>query len=387
MSAAKVRSIVVGDGIHLACLDSGPPTPTPSAYTTVVILHGLGWSAGPSSVRSTHPSAPAHHLVYLDIFRKAIDGAPSHGLRVIAVDRRHYGKSTPFTEAELAPLKADDALETGAIEPFMDQRAVEIAKFIKALVETDSLPKPDGQQGGMVLIGWSIGNVFGLDFLARSARLPCELRAILGTYVRGYVIYGEHRCAYHTKRDTQFNLSDPPLDALKVPTPHPEGGSYVQTIIRRSIASGTSPIDAVNDWLTGWCEYTHPDSHDLAERYDRFNEGPCSRPSLWRRASDGPAFQACNEFDRATTDTIVYRALLLASYKTALPKLLYEDPASTLWPGMKIEYVYCANSLWNCIYGADTVLERFEAVMPGRKMICMPQADHFVSGFPTGRVL
>jgi pimeloyl-ACP methyl ester carboxylesterase len=137
--------------------------------------------------------------VYLGIFRKAVDGAPSHGVRVIAVDRRHYGGSSPFTEAELAPLKAGDALETGAIELFMDRRAVELAKFIQGLVETDSLPKPDAQQGGIVLIGWSIGNVFGLDFLTRSARLPCELRAILSTYVCRYVIYGEHRCAHHTK--------------------------------------------------------------------------------------------------------------------------------------------------------------------------------------------
>jgi pimeloyl-ACP methyl ester carboxylesterase len=204
MSAANVRAIAVGDDIHLACLDSGPPPPTPGAYTTVVILHGLGWNAGPSSVRSTHPSAPAHHLVCIGIFRKAVDGAHSHGLRVIAVDRRHYGESTPFTEAELAPLKAEDALETGAIEPFMDRRAVELAKLIQRLVETDSLPKPDAQHhhGGVILMGWSIGNAFGLDFLARSARLPSELRTVISTYVRGYIIYGKCLCANDMKQDT-----------------------------------------------------------------------------------------------------------------------------------------------------------------------------------------
>jgi pimeloyl-ACP methyl ester carboxylesterase len=142
--------------------------------------------------------------VGLGIFRKAVDGAPSHGLRVIAVDRRHYGESTPFTEAELAPLKADDALETGAIEPFMDRRAVELAKFIQGLVETDSLPEPDAQHhhGGVILMGWSIGNVFGLDFLARSARLPSELRAVISTYVRGYVLYGDYICVDDMRQDT-----------------------------------------------------------------------------------------------------------------------------------------------------------------------------------------
>jgi hypothetical protein len=160
----------------------------------------------------------------------------------------------------------------------------------------------------------------------------------------------------------------------------------VQIVVRRALAAGTSPIDAVNDWLTSWCEYAHPDSHDLAERYNHFNEGPRPRPSLWRRAANDPTFQACNAFDRAAADNVVKAALFPKSYKASVARMLYEDPEHTLWPGMKIQYVYCANSLWSCIYGADTVRERFEAAVPGRKMMRMAQADHFVSVFLTGRV-
>jgi hypothetical protein len=161
----------------------------------------------------------------------------------------------------------------------------------------------------------------------------------------------------------------------------------VQIVARRALAAGTSPIDAVNDWLTSWCEYAHPESRDLAERYDHFNEGPRPRPSLWRRAANDPAFQACNAFDRAAMDNVVKAALFPKSYKASVARMLYEDPEHTLWPGMKIQYVYCANSLWSCIYGADTVRERFEAAVPGRKMICIPQADHFVGVFLSGRFL
>lgn len=67
------------------------------------------------------------------------------------------------------------------------------------------------------------------------------------------------------------------------------------------------------------------------------------------------------------------------SYEGTLEKILYRDPEKTFWPGIKVEYLYCANSPWSMVCGADTVQERFEGAVPGRKIKVMAQANHFVS--------
>jgi hypothetical protein len=153
----------------------------------------------------------------------------------------------------------------------------------------------------------------------------------------------------------------------------------VRFLIQGAVAAGAPHEEAVNNWISCWAEYPHAESGDVAERYDHFNQGPRVRAPLRQLEANNPALHACISFDSAATDLVLTGALYPGSYKEAVAKVLYADPERAFWPGMRVEYLYCANSLWNVVYGANAVRERFEAAVPGRKMKVMQQANHFVS--------
>jgi hypothetical protein len=72
----------------------------------------------------------------------------------------------------------------------MDKRALEYASFIDKIIQLESIPAPHGEKGGAVLMGWSLGNMYAIDFLNRCSTLPWELTTVMSTYVRAYIFYG-----------------------------------------------------------------------------------------------------------------------------------------------------------------------------------------------------
>jgi pimeloyl-ACP methyl ester carboxylesterase len=194
--------IDVGNGIHLAFLDSGPPS-SAQTYTTLLFLHGYGWNASKPNVG---PGRAHLSWVRSDIWEKVVTAAPARGVRVIAIHRRHYGDSTKFTDEELAPVTAKGPSEAATMNEFMSKRATELATFIKKLVQSADLPQQEGGQSGIVLVGWSLGNMYSIDFLARYANTISDLQAALRTHVRCYLIYGE--CFQADTVVEQLDLSD-----------------------------------------------------------------------------------------------------------------------------------------------------------------------------------
>ncbi|TBU29282.1 Alpha/Beta hydrolase protein [Dichomitus squalens] len=154
-------------------LDSGAPQDS-TDYTTVVIIHGWGFHAAN--------------------LKKLLPLAHKYNARVVLPNRRDYPGSAPFTPEELENLSklananpgSSDAVE--GTEQEMKARAREVYDYLVDLVKTEHIPPAQGHQGGIVLVGWSLGATWISALLAHVATFPVEdIR--LSEYVRRLVYY------------------------------------------------------------------------------------------------------------------------------------------------------------------------------------------------------
>jgi pimeloyl-ACP methyl ester carboxylesterase len=172
---------------NIAYLDSGVP-PKTDAYTTLLMVHGFLWNGGQHF--PNHLRMFTQAILLLGVFQKVIDNAASYHIRAIAINRRGYKDSSPFTPEELAPLVVEASSPEDS-RKFMKGQAVELAEFIKHLVDNKMVSPRNNEQGGITLLGYSLGNAYILDFLSHVSTLPDELSTLVKTYVRGYIVFGE----------------------------------------------------------------------------------------------------------------------------------------------------------------------------------------------------
>jgi ABC-type Co2+ transport system permease subunit len=105
---------------------------------------------------------------------------------MVCLNRRDYPGSTAYTHAELKTLSEGDADELQA-------RGVELAHVLVALIDTLSLPMPtaDGKEGGLGLMGWSLGNLFTVGAIASVSALQPQVQFQLKSYLRKLILLGE----------------------------------------------------------------------------------------------------------------------------------------------------------------------------------------------------
>jgi len=99
----------------------------------------------------------------------------------------------------------------------MKDRGREISQFIFELIRAERIPpicrNASGRRvsGGLVLLGWSLGNAFGFAALAHRESLPPEVRLALKEYLHTYVAFG----AFITARAGTLFLPQDADDALE----------------------------------------------------------------------------------------------------------------------------------------------------------------------------
>ncbi|TFK50219.1 hypothetical protein OE88DRAFT_1645925 [Heliocybe sulcata] len=147
-------------GTELSFTDTGPVHGS-DTYTTLVVLHGCGFPA------------------------------EKDDLRLVVVNRRAYGGSTKYGEAELEELRTGQA-------SFLHRIASELANFLVWLIDTNHIPptSEDGSQGGICLMGWSLGNTSVMTLLAYPDVIPPEISAKLEQYLRKIVLYDPPHCVF-----------------------------------------------------------------------------------------------------------------------------------------------------------------------------------------------
>lgn len=124
------------------------------------------------------------------IFERLRTVAFTRGVRFVAMNRRSFPGSTPFTDEEL------NVAMNGGTEEQKDaqiqSRGNEIATFIDNFIQQKDLPpiSKDGKAGCIVLLGWSVGAPFALAMVASSSTLPADVRVRLGSHIRSLILYG-----------------------------------------------------------------------------------------------------------------------------------------------------------------------------------------------------
>jgi hypothetical protein len=109
------------------------------------------------------------------------------------LNRRDFHGSTPYSDDELAIIQ--DGNNPKALKQFRADRGHEIGRFIYNIIEKEHLPhvkhKATEIEGGVVLMGWSLGNSFGFAMLAHMRSMHPEMAVVLQEYVHTYIAFGE----------------------------------------------------------------------------------------------------------------------------------------------------------------------------------------------------
>ncbi|KAK0499101.1 Alpha/Beta hydrolase protein [Armillaria luteobubalina] len=196
-------------GVELAYLDSGAPADA-SSYTTIFAVHGMIFT----------------NLV----FQKVLDVARSKGVRFVAIQRRPFPGSTPFTAEELNVVLTGGSSEADR-DAQITARGHEIASFVDAFIQKFKLPalSDDGKTGGVALLGWSVGGAFPLAAVASSGTLPADVQARFSSYLRSLIVY-----------------ESAPL-VLGLPTPTQNWVPLIDTTIPENLR-----LEAFGQWCTGY---------------------------------------------------------------------------------------------------------------------------------------
>lgn len=163
MSPATLK---VNDNVELAYLDSGAPQGLPD-YTTVFAVHGMIFTTG--------------------VFEKMLAAAPKKGVRVVAIQRRPFSGSTPFSAEELK-ITLTGGTEAERAE-YSEARGHELALFISKFISNFNLPPASGTKGGSILLGWSVGGILPVLAVGHSKTLPNDVKERLGAHIRSVIVY------------------------------------------------------------------------------------------------------------------------------------------------------------------------------------------------------
>ena len=132
-------------------------------------------------------------------FRKLLPLAAAQNTRLIAVNRRDYPGSTPYSPEErakferLAASSPDDVNARAEASEIWRDRARELYEYLEDLVQREDIPQPSygegGEvRGGIVLVGWSLGSVWAIAFMAHAPSFRSDVQ--LSKWVRRVVLYG-----------------------------------------------------------------------------------------------------------------------------------------------------------------------------------------------------
>ncbi|OSD07675.1 hypothetical protein PYCCODRAFT_1357773 [Trametes coccinea BRFM310] len=160
--------IVAGNGVELSYIDSGVPSSAEEGYTTIFAVHGTGFARA--------------------IFEKVMSLAKSANIRFVAINRRDFPGSTPFTPEDMKILASGTDDEKAA---FVKARGLEFASFVDQFVVRNNIPpiSNGGKYGGFALVGWSFGNSVTLSAVANVDSLDAPVRARWASRMRALVLH------------------------------------------------------------------------------------------------------------------------------------------------------------------------------------------------------
>jgi len=140
------------------------------------------------------------------VFERLLPLAHAHNLRIVSLNRRGYSPSSGFRDDELTTVgfgkKIDEA------EPFFRAQGLEIATFLVNFATEQGIPlaDPKGPQGGIALIGWSLGGIHVLALLAHIDEFPEETKSTLHKYLHTILSHDANSVALGIPSSVKHNI-------------------------------------------------------------------------------------------------------------------------------------------------------------------------------------
>ena len=189
-------SIVVDDnGTQLSYIDSGIPARVAGAfiqhYVTIFALHGFYFTNRELQYRGCGGIVPDVQPVQ-ETFEKVMAHASEANVRFVAISRRDYPGSTPFSPQDLEAFSSPSSEDKQAL---LRDRGLEISTFICNFIEQNGLLpiSNDGKSGGFALVGYGFGTVFALAAVANLDMLSVSFQTRWGAHMRGLLLHGGFR--------------------------------------------------------------------------------------------------------------------------------------------------------------------------------------------------
>ncbi|KAH8817851.1 Alpha/Beta hydrolase protein [Flagelloscypha sp. PMI_526] len=161
----NLSTLSLPSGIQYTYYDTGPPAPNISIdsarYPTLFTVHGLAFNAF--------------------VWKPMFPFAKEQGIRLVSINRRGYGGSSPLTKDE-ANLFASNPTKS------VDERGEEILNFIHVFVQQENIPLLEAG-GGFGLVAWSLG---ALTAIAGIANLENAIEPIRETFKKGFKSFVLH---------------------------------------------------------------------------------------------------------------------------------------------------------------------------------------------------
>ncbi|KAG6889205.1 hypothetical protein C0995_002665 [Termitomyces sp. Mi166 len=285
------------------CLLSPSGTISPSTTRTVALLQKLG-----------------------RIFQRLANIANSRQLRIIALNRREYPGTTPYTDNERRVVREDSFEER---KSFLQAQGNLIALAVDGLIQQLSLP------GRVAAAGWSLGTTLLLSMYCSISKLSDDVQQRLKKSVRTFV------------------LLETATYPLGIPTP----------------LSGYSPlfddklspeqvVPAFERWVSSYYQHGDLSSRDIAElRLSLCGYDLLKQPTTQTMTS------AELESTASLTADLKYETLLVTSdFVTLLEAqtntLLFDSQVREAWGKPDVWCLYGEASLWTCIYASWYLEER-----------------------------
>ncbi|KAG6918723.1 hypothetical protein DXG01_012208 [Tephrocybe rancida] len=313
-------SITVGDDITFNFTDSGRPLGP--EYTTIFLIRG--------------------HTFHSGVFQRLENLAGSRQLRTIALNRREYPGTSPYTIAERRVICNGSSIERADV---MQQQGVLISLAVDTIIQQLSLPT------GVAIAGWSLGSAFLVSMIASVNALPEDLRLRLKNHVKSFI------------------LLDPATYPLGLQNP-PD--AYIPLFDK------TIPEQQRRSDFGKWCaSYEHGDlsSRNVHQLRKRVHEG--GRKATTEVMTPEELASMANltvdfEFDTFIAEEESWRPVLAAHTNS----LVSDTQIREGWGRPDIFCLYGDASVWCCIYAAWYLEEK------SSEIICrsLSGANHFFKG-------
>ncbi|KAI5994489.1 Alpha/Beta hydrolase protein [Pisolithus albus] len=271
--------------------ESGLSGLDPTNYTTVVLVHGMGFSGA--------------------VFRKLFPFGAEHNYRIVSLYRRGYGLSTPWSEEELGLLQSSDGEDHKA---YLRLAGLQIIKFLLTFAASQSIPRYSKEQktGGLILLGWSLGVAYSNGALANLDALTTEELRDLESYLHTAIYY------------------DASLVATGLQSPRPfQSSLFAPTVEER--------WEIFKQWVSSFFAHPNVHSHDASDL--ELVHPRQDKPGSLQGLSDEEVAQMTSMQMYATHDaaTLVIKAEVFA---VLVRRALFDKQyASQYLPDLKVRFV------------------------------------------------